>query len=290
MPKNVKLLLMLMMVLMTLTACGGSGGGSDNNETETSVPLAGDDLANLPVDNGGDHLAFLLGETAADYGFYLYVPDGYSETGPDYPLLVFLHGSGEKGDSETGGISVLNRVLIHGPPKLIENATWDPPAPMLVASPQCQDSGWNSEKIHAFIEYLAANYRINTQRIYLTGLSMGGGGTFAYCTDKGTEALVAAAVPICGWGNPSRAADMKHIPVWAFHGDADTTVSVSSSINMIDAINAQDPPVRAKLTIYPGVGHDSWTRTYDSSGMGTESLDYDPFDTTIYSWMLNYKR
>ena len=278
----------MVLLVMVATACGG---GSDTADTTNGTNTGStNDLVALPEDTGGTHDAFLLGETTADYGFYLYVPDGYADSGPAYPLLVFLHGAGEKGNSQTGGLTTLNKVLVNGPPKLIQNHTWDPPAPMLVASPQCHDSGWNADKVHNFIQYLLSSYNVNEQRIYLTGLSMGGGGTFAYCLAKGQEALVAAAVPICGWGNPPNAANMKHIPVWAFHGDADTTVYPSGSINMIDAINATNPPTRALLTIYPGVAHNSWARTYDGTGMGTESPDYDPFDMSIYAWLLNYKR
>lgn len=273
------------LMVMALAACGG-----DSGNTQADTVDSDDDLADLPSDTGGLHRASLLGETPSDYGYYLYRPGGYQDNGPAYPLLVFLHGAGEKGNSQTGGIDTLSEVLVNGPPKLIENDTWNPPTPMLVASPQCHDSGWNANKVHGFIAYLVSNYNVNEERIYLTGLSMGGGGTFAYCVAKGQEAFVAAAIPICGWGNPPLADDMKHIPVWAFHGDADGTVNVNGSINMINAINAANPPTRALLTIYPGVGHNSWAKTYNSSGMGTESADYDPFDMTIYAWMLQYKR
>ncbi len=287
-----------MLIVFFLVACSGGSGsssGSSGDSTHGGSSVASSELEDLPDDTGGTHNAFVLGDTTAAYGFYLYIPGGYQDVGPAYPLLVFLHGAGEKGNSQTpptpsAQITVLNRVLVHGPPKLVGNGTWDPPSPMLVASPQCHDGGWNADKLHDFINYLISSYNVNEERIYLTGLSMGGGGTFNYCAAKGQDALVAAAVPICGWGNPPRADEMKHIPTWAFHGDADGTVNVNGSINMINAINDTTPPVRARLTLYPGVGHNSWARTYNGSGMGTERADYDAFNMTIYQWMLQYKR
>jgi len=208
----------------------------------------------------------------------------------DYPLLVFLHGSGEKGNSATDPAQ-LARVLKNGPPKLIQNRLWNPDYPMLVASPQAV-SGWNASEIHNFIEYLMENYRINPERIYLSGLSMGGYGTFNYLTTYGNEGYVAAAVPICGSGNPSKVEKCSQIPIWAFHGEEDTTVRPSGSIDFVTAFNNQDPAPRyaAKLTLYPGVTHNSWSRTYDGSGMGQESPDYDAFHISIYSWMFQYKK
>jgi predicted peptidase len=242
-------------------------------------------LSNLPVDTGGIQTPYPLGTTASPYGYYIYTP---SEKGPDYPLLVFLHGSGEKGNSSTDP-TVLDIVLRNGLPRLIKEKKWKPTYPMIVASPQCHDGSWNGAKIHAFIKFLKMTYNINEKRIYVTGLSMGGYGTFDYLTTTADSCYAAAAVPICGGGNVSKVAGMKYIPQWAFHGDADNTVFPGNSINMVNAINAANPPIHAKLTIYPGVGHDSWSRTYDGSGMGTERSDYDAFNMQIYDWMFQYE-
>ena len=245
-------------------------------------------LENLPIDTGGLHNAYPLGQTSAYYGFYAYTPSAYLKSSAKYPLLVFLHGAGEQGNSKTDA-KILDIVLRNGPPKLIEGKKWKPKYPMIVVSPQCHDGGWNAIKVHQFIKYLIDNYQVNTERIYITGLSMGGFGTYSYLTTIGDSCYVAAAVPICGGGSTYNVKAMKHIPVWAFHGDADLTVNVAGSINMINAINAVNPPVKAKLTIYPGVGHDSWSKTYDGSGMGSERSDYDAFNMSIYDWMFQYK-
>jgi predicted peptidase len=246
-----------------------------------------DDLKNLPVDTGGEQKGYALGTTNAYYGFYAYTPSTYSSTGPKYPLLLFLHGAGERGNSKDDA-TILDIVLRNGPPMLIKTGTWKPKYPMIVISPQAHDGGWYPNKIHQFIKYLIDNYKIDTQRIYITGLSMGGYGTFNYLTTCGDTCYAAAAVPICGGGDPFNASKMKHIPLWAFHGDADNVVDVYNSINMVNGINAANPKVKAKLTIYPGVSHNSWTETYDGTGMGTESKDYDAFNMSIYDWMFQY--
>jgi len=267
------LLPLLVSVLLLLTSCKKEDMTNYNN------------LSNLPTDKGGMHVANILGANAAPYGYYIYTP---SESGPDYPLLVFLHGAGEKGNSSTNP-ETLKIVLRNGPPKMIENKTWQPTYPMIVVSPQCHEAGWNAAKIHQLIKFLIKTYHVNTKRIYVTGLSMGGYGTFSYLTTTGDSCYAAAAVPICGGGTTSQVEKMKHIPLWAFHGDDDKTVYMVNSTSMIDAINAKSPPVKAKLTIYPGVGHDSWSRTYDGTGMGTERADYDPFNMQIYDWMFQYE-
>jgi predicted peptidase len=246
-------------------------------------------LSNLPPDTGGELVAFIHESTTSPYGHYIYTPGSYNKNGEKYPLLVFLHGSGEKANSKTDP-SKLELVLRNGPPRLIKRGEWVPTYPMIVASPQCHDGGWNSQKIHEFIEYLTANYQVNKKRIYITGLSMGGYGTFAYVGDFGDDSFAAACVPICGGGNKSKAGNFYSVPTWAFHGDADVTVLPIKSIEMIDAINVFKPSPRAKLTIYPGVGHDSWSKTYNGTGMGSESKDYDKFNQSIYDWMFQYQK
>ncbi|SFZ90995.1 Dienelactone hydrolase family protein [Flaviramulus basaltis] len=247
------------------------------------------DLEFLPEDTGGMQKANILGATNAVFGHYIYTPSNYNNNSPKYPLLVFLHGSGERGNSETNP-DILNKVLANGPPKLIEKEEWHPKYPMIVASPQLPSGNWNPDDIHSFITYLIANYNINIERIYVTGLSLGGFGSFSYISTYGFDSYAAAIVPIAGGGSTNSGNKFTTTPVWAFHGDNDTTVSHNQSINMINAINEANPETRAKLTIYPGVSHNSWSRTYDSSGMGDESSDYDAFNMTIYDWMFMHKK
>lgn len=211
----------------------------------------------------------------APVGYYAYLPEAhYLNPGDRLPLLVFLHGSGEKGN----GTTELSRVLVHGPPKLIKNGR---DFPFIVISPQLPSNqgGWPTGLVDELINRAIADYHVDTTRMYVTGLSLGGFGTWAYAVAK--PGRVAAVVPIAGGGSTGQACTMKNVPAWAFHGDADGTVNVSGSVNMVNAINACTPPpgVAAQMTIYPGVGHDSWSRTYD----GAAGHD-------IYTWMLQFHR
>ena len=183
--------------------------------------------------------------------YLLYLPPGYEQGEKAWPLLLFLHGAGESGDD-------LAKVKIHGPPKLIENKTMD--FPCLVVSPQSPGRGWNADILAALVDDLTAKYRVDKRRIYVTGLSMGGFGTWslgAAYPDK-----FAALVPICGGGNPADAAKLKDTPIWVFHGAKDPVVRLDSSQRMVDALKALGADV--KFTVYPDAGHDSWTATYEN--------------------------
>ncbi|GAA3602923.1 dienelactone hydrolase family protein [Flavivirga amylovorans] len=259
------------------------------NNDDTIPEENQNDLESLPKDLGGAHKAYTLDNTNAKFGHYIYTPSDYNSDSFEYPLLIFLHGSGERGNSETNP-DILNKVLVNGPPKLIAKNEWSPKYPMLVASPQLPSGNWNPEDIHDFIAYLIANYKVNTKRIYLTGLSLGGFGSFNYISRYGSEAYTAAIVPIAGGGSKNSGDKFTTIPVWAFHGDNDNVVSHNKSIDMVNAINTANPNTPAKLTIYPGVKHNSWARTYNGSGMGDESNTYDAFNTTIYDWMFMFEK
>lgn len=249
-------------------------------------------LQGLPPDTGGTHTPHTLGSDASPYAYYMYTPSAYKADGPKYPLLIFLHGAGEKGNSQVKADN-LNKILVNGPPKLIQTKTWNPKYPMLVASLQCHDDWWDANKVTKVTEFLMANYAVDTTRIYMTGLSMGGYGTWDQVAVIGkNRSHITAALPICGSGfiNSTYVKRAAEVPIWTFHGDADPTVNVSYSINMVKAINETDPKVKAKVTIYPGVGHDSWTMTYNGKGMGKESPDYDPFNMDVFEWLLQYQK
>ncbi|MEM9141521.1 MAG: dienelactone hydrolase family protein [Bacteroidota bacterium] len=291
-----KRLLVYCAMFFLLVSCTSDSNDTPIIPTDDSMdppPLVDDardtELEDLPKDIGGSHSANRLGDSDANFGYYLYTPGNYVSTEGHYPLLVFLHGGGEVGNSQVSESDLL-KVLQHGPPRLINQGEWNPAHPMLVASPQLSVNNWRAVEIHEFITFLIQNYRVNPRRIYLTGLSRGGYGTFNYVGDIGKESYVAAAIPICGGGTLSKADQFKNTPIWAFHGSNDNIVPLSNSINMINSINNQSPEVRAKLTIYPGVGHDSWTITYNGEGMGSESTSYDSFDTSIYDWFLSFKK
>jgi predicted peptidase len=279
--------------LSILSGCGGGDDGGDPNK-----PADPDtELTSLPADTGGEHIAQVLGSTDAEFGYYVYLPGGYDGGTASYPLLVFLHGKSERGDG-TNSLTVLNKVLVNGPPKLIKGGKWDPTYPMIVISPQFHGADGNNwgngdpAYLKKFIEFTKAKYRVNEKRIYLTGLSHGGNGVWDYISKLSDDSnYITAAVPIASWGAGSGFSKCKNTPIWTFVGSEDNS-NENATLNFVTKFNDQAPaPLhKALLTIYPGSGHDVWTKTYDGTGMGTEDDAYDPFDMSVYDWMLQYKR
>ncbi len=220
-----------------------------------------------------------IGTTDASQGYYEYLPQGYGTDTQDYPLLLFIHGLGENGD----GDSQLNDLLVTGIPRIIDQNNWDESMPFVVLSPQNSSGGCtSSNNIFSFINYAKQNYRINPKRVYLTGLSCGAIGSWNYLGNH-TNTQIAAVVPIAGNGNGAfnnGGCEMNRVPIWAFHGDNDGTVGVGGTTGPINNLLAcTDPaPLDTSMIIYPGVGHNSWQRTYDLS----EGHD-------IYQWFLSKK-
>jgi predicted peptidase len=219
-----------------------------------------------------------VGSTAATIGYYEYLPPGYG-TGT-FPLLVFLHGVGENGN----GDSELSRVLAHGPPRLIARDEWTNERPFIVLSPQHPGGGCpGAGEIHDFISYAMESYDVDPSRVYLTGLSCGAIGAWGYLGAHLDEQIT-AMVPIAGDGRGAwsrRMCELGDVAIWGFHGDADGTVGPAGTIDaMSSLIGCPAPPRRdAILTVYPGVGHDSWSRTYDGSA-----------GHDIYGWLLMQRR
>ncbi|MGA2064118.1 MAG: prolyl oligopeptidase family serine peptidase [Thermoguttaceae bacterium] len=195
--------------------------------------------------------------------YLLYLPIAYESDKKLWPLILFLHGAGESGDD-------LAKVKTHGPPKLIESKKRD--FPCIVVSPQSSGRGWNVDTLTALLDDLAANYRVDKDRVYLTGLSMGGYGTWSLAAAHPQR--FAAIVPICGGGNPADAARLKNLPIWVFHGAKDATVPPERSESMVKALKAAGGNV--KFTVYPDAGHDCWTAAYN--------------DPELYRWLFAQKR
>lgn len=195
--------------------------------------------------------------------YLLFLPSDYHDSGKDYPLVLFLHGAGERGDN-------LDKVGIHGPP---QQAREGRDFPFILVAPQCpEDEWWNTDTLIALLDEVEKRYRVDPDRIYVTGLSMGGYATWGLAVQQPHR--FAAVLPICGGGSPSKAEVIKHLPVWVFHGDADEVVHIDESRKMVDALEAAGGNV--KFTVYPGVGHDSWTRTYNNPD--------------VYEWLLSHRR
>jgi predicted esterase len=195
-----------------------------------------------------------------DYHYLSYLPPDYDkDSTTHWPLLLFLHGSGERG-------SDLNAVKIWGPLAWIEKGH---PQPMIVIEPQCpEEEWWDPVRLARLLDKVAAEKRVDPKRIYVTGLSMGGYGTFEFAAEYPER--VAAIAPLSGGEDPALASRLKSIPAWIFHGADDMTVPASESIDLAQALQKLGAPV--KLTVYPGVGHEKWDVTYG--------------DPALYSWLL----
>lgn len=189
--------------------------------------------------------------------YLVYTPSQVGEqTRKKWPLVIFLHGAGERGTD-------LNLVKKHGLTMMAEQGE---KFPFILAAPQCPvESFWDRQldALDGFLSELLRTYPIDTERIYLTGLSMGGFGTWHWAERRPNA--FAAIAPICGGampmlGFPERIKKIKHVPVWAFHGDSDDVVPLSSSQELVDVLRENNGNVR--FTVYEGVGHDSWTRAY----------------------------
>jgi predicted peptidase len=193
------------------------------------------------------------------YKYLLALPEGYSsDTTKTWPLIVFLHGAGERGDN-------LEMLKKHGPPKLLAAGK---SIPAIVVSPQCPTGiVWEAHAVKALVDVIQKEHRVDASRIYLTGLSMGGFATWE--TAMLYPDTFAALVPICGGaGVRFIIADrIKHIPSWIFHGGKDPVVSPAFSVQMEGVLKKLGADVR--LTMYPDAQHDSWTAAYDNEELWT---------------------
>ena len=196
--------------------------------------------------------------------YLLYLPQDYGkDTSKMWPLMVFLHGSGEAG-------SDIEKVKMHGPPKLIEQGKQ---YPFIVVSPQApQNEGWEPQVIIRMIKGIQSKYKVDKERIYLTGLSMGGFGTWNIA--EKFPSVFAAIAPVCGGGDTTQVMKLKHIPVWCFHGAKDDVVNPEQSYRMVRALKKFNSDV--KLTVYPDAKHDSWVPAYNND--------------SLYTWMLQQKK
>jgi len=201
--------------------------------------------------------------------YWLYLPPEYDQQPTNHwPLILFLHGFGERGDS----LSDLEVVKLHGVPRVLESGK---DLPFIVVSPQCSRQSWwtlQQRLLKLLLDTILAQYRVNPAQVYLTGLSMGGYGSWAL--GIAYPDLFAAVAPVCGGGVPSEVAALKNVPVWTFHGAKDDIVLLHRSQDMVNVL--QKAGGDARLTIYPDATHDSWTATYNNR--------------ELYDWFLSHKK
>ena len=194
---------------------------------------------------------------SADMEYLLYLPEGYE---PDqqqqkkFPLMLFLHGRGES----HGPLSLVAK---WGPPRMVEHGA---ELPYILVSPQCPgDQSWGDatqqQRLVELLDHLTEQYAVDASRIYLTGLSMGGFGSWQLAADHPQR--FAAVVPICGGGDPADADQLKDLPIWVWHGTEDGAVPFEKSQEMVDAIR-QAGSDKLRFTALEHIGHNSWSAAY----------------------------
>jgi len=203
--------------------------------------------------------------------YYVYLPTGYAaDTTTRWPLMLFLHGAGERGTN-------LQQVLVHGPLKLVKQGRQ---FPFIIAAPQCPaNQVWDDDSVMQVLDRATHDLRVDAQRIYLVGLSMGGYETWRLGVRHADK--FAAIVPISGGGDlldiilatPEQSAALKRLPIWAFHGGKDPVVPLNESERTVDFLK-QHGYSNVKLTVYPEAQHDAWTATFESPALYTWLLQH----------------
>ncbi len=201
------------------------------------------------------------------YPYLTYLPANYNQTPDNYPLIIYLHGSSQRGND-------LNRLKSYGMPKYLENGG---KLNCIVIAPQCPSGRlWDSEDwLSATFDELKRKYRIDPDRVYLTGVSMGGGGTFELA--KKHPDLFAALVPLCAWQSTvTDICKLNNLPIWTLHGENDHTVPISETEEKVAALK------RCKANI-------RYTRL-SNEGHSIHWIYENPEQYDVYSWMLKHKR
>jgi predicted peptidase len=221
-------------------------------------------------------------------GYYIGLPSNYSQTAQSYPLLLYMHGAGQFGN----GSSDLPLLLRDGVAQVISDKKFpgsitinNQSFSFVVLMPQTKNFP-NAADINECIELAKKSWRIDSRRIYLSGLSAGSMASCDYAADNTSK--IAALVPMAGvpsdysYTNICQKMVAGHLPVWVFHSQDDPQVSVSIAKGFVAKMASLNPGIRPKLTIWPGGGHDAWTRAVNPS--------YRESGKNIYEWMLQYHR
>lgn len=242
---------------MTLGASNSPSARAD--DSPTAAP------ATMPAGTqGAQHFEK---QRTVTYDYLLYLPADYGkDPAKKFPVILFLHGAGERGTNVTD-------VARHGPPKLLKDGKTELALKdFIVISPQCPPGRWwqSMDVLMFFDDMMNHLEHADPDRVYLTGLSMGGFGTWEIASIAPER--FAAIAPVCGGSNPLFAGVLKQLPIWIFHGDKDPIVSVQRSIEMDEALKKAKADV--KFTRYPNATHDAWTVTYSNP--------------ELYAWFLSH--
>jgi predicted peptidase len=217
------------------------------------VPLAGIHVASL-----NRRLERVIGGE-----YQIFLPRTYTESQVRWPLILFLHGGGERGTD-------IEKVKVHGPLKIAAQRS---DFPFIVVAPQVDTTLiWSTARLDALLDDVQEKYRVDPDRIYVTGLSMGGYG--AWHLAMVFPHRFAALVPISGGATPSGMCALRHLPIWVFHGARDDVIKLDRSEELVERLKRCNGNVR--FTVYPDAGHDAWTRTYDNP--------------ELYDWLLQQRR
>lgn len=205
-------------------------------------------------------------EEQVEVRYLLFLPQAYGspeKKDEKWPLLLFLHGAGERGDNN------LELVKKHGPPRIAEEKK---DFPFITVSPQClPGKRWDPHELAKLADHLVQSYSVDPKRLYVTGLSMGSAGIWSLLAEY--PGKFAAAIPISGGGDPAIAEKVKATPIWVFHGAKDTGAPIAVTEAMVDALKQAGASV--KFTVYPEAGHNAWTETYNNP--------------EVYKWLLEQK-
>lgn len=217
-----------------------------------STPPTADSPQGDPTPGRQVECSLTVGERSIPYLCYL--PEDYAKSDTKVPLVLFLHGRGESNGP-------LSRVASWGPAKYLAAGEQ---MPYVVLSPQCPKESWWSnddqqQLLLALLDHAAATWRIDLDRVYVTGLSMGGYGTWRLCADHPTR--FAAALPICGAGDPAWGDKLKDLPIWTWHGTDDQAVPYAKSVEMVEAIRKAGGE-NVRFTTLEHIGHNSWEAAY----------------------------
>lgn len=303
---NIKILLYVILPFQFI-ACQSNNEMEDNhdqdntNDVEQLVSVSDNsDLTGLPSNTPSTNYVkeqSLKGDNPSPYGYIIRRPEGFGNDDLQYPILIFLHGVGSRGNSATNP-NDLNKVDQGAAIRAVKLGLWSPSVAVPVVVPQTNTT-WKPTEVKKFIQYLIDTYSnaINKDRIYIGGFSMGGAGVWSYLNHFGyDDGLVAAAVSLAGASDITVDVEsLKLMPFWAFHGQKDPTVSVTRTTNIVTAFRTKYPSQQhQKLTLftqddfdgkYHRIDHGVFDRTFwEKNHTG------DVFETDVMNWMLQYKR
>jgi predicted esterase len=216
--------------------------------------------------------------TSAGTGYLEYLPQDYNKNTNDYPIVIFLHGIGERGTTSTDPATIKTSVQKVANVGLAKSVKYGAQYPFVLISPQLKSSygTWPANYVMEVLNHVKKYLRVNNKRIYITGLSLGSLGTWT--TLGAYPDVFAAAVPICAAGSTSKACAIaaENVAIWAFHGTEDTRVSYLVTTKMVNAVNActPKPTPLAKTTLFYGLGHNIWDKVYN--------------ETSAVNWMLSF--